>query len=151
MKIIVDDLTGPQIAALLETHLELMRSQSPACSVHALDLDKLRDKSITFWSAWEDETLIGCVALKQHDTDLGEIKSMHTAQAGRGKGVGSALLTHLEKNAKAAGLSHLSLETGSQPEFDPARKLYTKFGYTICAPFADYELDPNSVFMTKPL
>lgn len=151
MRIEVDDLTGPQIAALLEIHLELMRSQSPACSVHALDLEGLRKDNIIFWSAWDSDALLGCVALKQHDATLGEIKSMHTAQAGRGKGTGTKLLQHLEQQAKAAGLSQLSLETGSQDGFAAARAIYSKFAYKVCDPFADYVLDPNSVFMTKEI
>ena len=144
-----DDLRGPEIAALLEAHLALMRSISPPESVHALDIEKLRQPTITFWSAWEEGQLLGCVALKQHDAMLGEIKSMHTAKDARGKGIPNALLLHLEQAAKAKHLTRLSLETGSQPEFAPARALYSKHGYEECGPFADYGEDVNSVFMTK--
>lgn len=151
MEIRVDDLKGPEIAALLEAHLELMRSQSPACSVHALDLDGLRVPEITFWSAWENGELLGCVALKTHNTALGEIKSMHTKKAVRGKGTAAKLLNHLEQEARSKGLTTLSLETGSQDEFEPARALYRKHGYNQCPPFADYWDDPNSYFMTKEL
>ena len=151
MEIIVDDLRGSEIKSLLEAHLDLMRSQSPACSAHALDLDGLRKPEITFWSAWEDSDLIGCVALKDHGEKLGEIKSMHTKASSRGKGIAAKLLAHLEAEAQKTGITTLSLETGSQPEFAPARTLYAKHGYSDCPPFADYVLDPNSVFMTKQL
>ena len=151
MKIIVDDLRGPEIAALLEAHLDLMRSQSPPESVHALDLESLRQPEITFWTAWEDEQLLGCGALKQMANGQGEIKSMHTAQAARGKGIAAKLLTHLEEHAKSNGLTQLSLETGTQDGFAPARALYSKFGYAVCPPFGDYVEDPNSTFMTKSL
>ncbi len=151
MEIKIDDLSGPEIAELLQAHLLLMRSQSPACSVHALDLDGLRVPDITFWSAWVDDELVGCVALKEHDDKLGEIKSMHTRKELRGKGAAAKLLNHLENQARDKGLKRLSLETGSQDEFGPARSLYAKHGYSQCDPFADYWDDPNSYYMTKVL
>ena len=151
MKIIVDDLRGPEIAALLESHLDLMRSQSPPESVHALDLDSLRRPEITFWTAWQGEALLGCGALKQMENGEGEIKSMHTAKIARGKGIAAKLLNHLEDHARSNGLTCLNLETGSQDGFAPARMLYSKFGYAICPPFGDYAEDPNSTFMTKVL
>ena len=152
MKIIVDDLRGPEIAALLEAHLDLMRSQSPPESVHALDLESLRLPEITFWTAWDDGELLGCGALKQlPQPGEGEIKSMHTAKAARGRGIAAKLLTHLEGHAREIGLTRLNLETGSQDSFAPARNLYAKFGYEVCPPFGDYVEDPNSTFMTKEL
>ena len=151
MKIRVDDLRGPEIAALLEAHLDLMRSQSPPESVHALDLDALRTPEITFWTAWEDGELLGCGALKQMANGEGEIKSMHTAKLARGKGIAARILQHLEEHAADLGLSRLNLETGSQDGFAPARALYAKFGYHVCPPFGDYAEDPNSTFMTKAL
>lgn len=152
MKIVVDDLRGPEIAALLEAHLDLMRSQSPPESVHALDLESLRVPEITFWTAWDEGELLGCGALKQlPQYGEGEIKSMHTAKAARGRGIAAKLLTHLEDHAKELGLSRLNLETGSQDGFAPARNLYAKFGYQECPPFGDYGEDPNSTFMTKSL
>ena len=157
MKIIVDDLRSPEIAALLETHLDLMRSISPPESVHALDLDSLRVPEVTFWTAWEENELLGCGALKQLPANggggasEGEIKSMHTAKAARGKGIAAKLLANLESHARELGLARLSLETGTQKEFAPARNLYAKFGYNECPPFGDYEEDPHSTFMTKAL
>ncbi|NKB50606.1 MAG: GNAT family N-acetyltransferase [Rhizobiaceae bacterium] len=151
MNIVVDDLRGPEIAALLEAHLDLMRSQSPPESVHTLDLDSLRQPDVTFWTAWEGGYLLGCGALKQMQNGHGEIKSMHTAKAARGKGIAAKLLAHLEDHARSKGLTRLSLETGSQDGFTPARALYGKFGYAVCPPFGDYVEDPNSTFMTKQL
>lgn len=151
MKIIVDDLRGPEIKALLEAHLDLMRSQSPPESVHALDLDALRRPEITFWTGWDGDQLLGCAALKEMDSSQGEIKSMHTAKAARGKGIGAQMLEHLEHNSRVRGYERLSLETGSPDGFAPARKLYKKFGYTECGPFGEYAEDPFSVFMTKEL
>lgn len=151
MRIKVDDLCGPEIRALLEAHLDLMRSQSPPESVHALDLDALRQPDVTFWTAWEGDRLFGCGALKELDATHGEIKSMHTAKAARGKGIGAQILEHIEKTANERGYQRLSLETGSPDGFAPARGLYAKFGYQECPPFGDYVEDPFSVFMTKEL
>lgn len=146
-----DDLTGPEIRALLEAHLATMRSLSPPESIHALDLAGLRRPEIAFWTVWDGANLAGCGALKRLSASDGEIKSMHTAAAHRGKGVAEALLRHILGQATAQGLTRLSLETGSQAGFEPARRLYAKHGFAICGPFADYADDPNSVFMTRTL
>ncbi|MGL4219211.1 MAG: GNAT family N-acetyltransferase [Shewanella sp.] len=149
MKIILDDLKGPEIAALLTEHLEDMRATSPPESVHALDLDGLRQPNIRFWTLWDGRNLAGCGALKWLDAEHAEIKSMRTAATYKQQGVASQILQHLINDAKAAGVQRLSLETGSMTFFQPARSLYAKFGFELCGPFADYVLDPNSVFMTK--
>lgn len=151
MHIKVDDLRAPEIAALLEAHLKLMRETSPPESVHALDLDGLRAPEVTFWTVWDGATLLGCGALKQLDPAQGEIKSMHTAAAARGRGVARAMLAHILAEARARGYRRLSLETGSMAAFAPARALYARFGFRDCPPFGDYLLDPNSVFMTLEL
>ena len=149
MKICLDDLTHPNVIALLEEHLQDMHAVSPPESIHALDLAGLRKPEMRFWSMWnEKEELAGCVALKQHDAHLGEVKSMRTARAFHRQGVASQLLTHVIVQAKALQLSQLSLETGTETYFSPARALYRKFGFVECAPFAQYKLDPNSVFIT---
>ena len=146
-----DDLTGPKIRALLEAHLETMRSLSPPESIHALDLEGLRKPEITFWTIWENDALAGCGALKRMSPTDGEIKSMHTAKAHRGKGIAEFLLRHALQNARDEGLTRLSLETGAQPGFEHARRLYAKHGFVFCGPFGDYRQDPNSVFMMLDL
>ena len=76
MRIQIDDLTGPEIHALLEEHLANMRELSPPESVHALDLSRLRAPDITFWTVWDDSLLLGCGALRQLTPTHGEVKSM---------------------------------------------------------------------------
>lgn len=149
MIIRLDDLRGPEIRALLEEHLRNMRGISPPESVHALDLDALRHPSITFWTAWSGKDLLGCGALKKLDRSHGEIKSMRTAMANRRTGVARAILARIFVEARARSYRRLSLETGSQPDFLPARRLYESFGFTSCSPFANYVEDPHSVFMTR--
>ena len=151
MDIRVDDLSGPEIAALLAEHLRNMYEQSPPESVHALGIERLRAPDITMWSAWEDGELLGCAALKELDPAHGEIKSMRTVTRHLRKGVGAALLRHIFAVAKRRFYRRLSLETGSQPAFTAARNLYARFGFEECGPFADYVDDPNSVFMTRTL
>ena len=151
MQIVVDPLDGPEIAALLREHLDEMHRISPPESVHALDLARLRAPDITFWSAWRDGALLGCAALKELDGWHGEVKSMRTAPAFRGEGVAAALLRRLVEEATARGYRRLSLETGTQPEFAPARALYQRFGFGACAPFAGYAEDPFSAYMTRSL
>jgi len=151
LEIRVDDLHGPEIAALLAEHLECAAKVSPRESRHALDLDGLRKPEITFWSVWQGKELLGCGALKELDNGHGEVKSMRTATAHLRKGVASAVLQHIFTEAKRRGYRRLSLETGSMDYFAPARQLYQKFGFRKCAPFANYREDPNSVFMTMAL
>jgi putative acetyltransferase len=147
----LDDLSGPEVADLLAEHLSDMHVHSPPESVHALDLDSLRKPEITFWSVWSGEKLVGCGALKELDREHGEVKSMRTAIKFRGQGGGKLILRHILDEAKTRGYKRLSLETGSMAAFDPARRLYESHGFTYCGPFADYILDPNSVFMTMEL
>lgn len=146
-----DDLSGPEIRALLEEHLRNMHSISPPESVHALDLAGLRKPEITFWTVWSKSQLLGCGALRQIDHRHGEVKSMCTAALRRREGVGKVMLRHIVEEATARGYLRLSLETGSQAAFEPARKLYESFGFAYCAPFDTYHEDPNSVFMTRLL
>jgi putative acetyltransferase len=151
MKIEIDDLSRPEIHALLNEHLQNMHALSPPESVHALDLGKLRKPEITFWTAWEGPTLLGCGALKELDRRHGEVKSMRTPAALRRRGAGRAILTHIIEVARSRSYERLSLETGSADAFKPAQALYAGFGFTRCGPFGDYREDPNSVFMTLRL
>jgi putative acetyltransferase len=151
MDIRLDDLSGPEVQALLEEHLRNMRSISPPESVHALDLTALRQPGVTFWSVWSGPVLVGCGALKELGPLHGEVKSMRTASGHRRQGVAQAMLRHILGVAAARGYRRLSLETGAQPAFEPARRLYERFGFQYCPPFEGYTEDPNSVFMTKEL
>jgi putative acetyltransferase len=151
MDIRLDDLKGSEIAKLIGDHLHSMTLHSPPESIHALDLEKLRQPDITFWSAWEGSELLGCAALKELDPQHGEVKSMKTSPQHLRKGVAKQLLEHLIEEAKRRGYQRISLETGSMEAFEAAKILYAKFGFTYCEPFADYKEDPNSVFMTKEL
>ena len=147
----VDDLSGSEVAALLQEHLESVALHSPPESVHALDLEALRAPGVTFWSVRQGSELVGCGALKELDATHGEIKSMRTASSHLRKGVAAALLEHMLNEARKRAYRRLSLETGSMEAFAAARALYARFGFEPCRPFADYVDDPYSVFMTKEL
>ena len=151
MDIIPDDLTRPEVIGLIREHLQSMAQISPPESTHALDIESLRKPEVTFWSAWEGEELVGCGALKVLDGHHGEIKSMRTSSSHLRKGVARQVLHHIIEEAKQRGYRRLSLETGSQAPFEPARMLYTVFGFQYCGPFSDYMDDVNSVFMTLEL
>jgi putative acetyltransferase len=151
MNIRRDDLTGPEIYQLLQLHLDSMALHSPPESIHALDIDALRQPEITFWTAWDNGELLGCGALKEIDTRHAEIKSMRTASAHLRKGVANTMLTHIIEQAKRRGYRRLSLETGSPDAFEPARRLYAAFGFAFCEPFETYVPDPYSVFMTREI
>ncbi len=147
----LDDLSGAEIQALVKRHLAGMHENSPACSVHALDLDKLRQPGVTFWSGWAGDEIAVMGALKRLDAINGEIKSMRVSNAFLGKGAGRAMLEHIVAEARAMGISTLWLETGSTDAFVPALKLYESAGFEVCGPFGDYTLDPFSVYMKRAL
>jgi putative acetyltransferase len=151
VEIVVDDLSGPEIAAFLEEHIEEMKSVTPPGSKHALDLDGLRVPEVTFWTMVENGEIVGCGALKLLGGDEAEIKSMRVAEAHRGRGLASTILQHILAESRRLGIRRVFLETGSFAFFEPARRLYLRHGFELCPPFADYEEDPNSVFMTKAL
>ncbi len=151
MHIEIDDLTRPEVLALLEEHLGNMLTLCPRESVHALDVDRLRVREISFWTVWEEGMLLGCGALKELSAKHGEVKSMRTPLACRRRGAGRAVLEHIIQVAKARNYERLSLETGSASAFIPARCLYESVGFVYCGPFEGYREDPNSVFLTLDL
>lgn len=152
MKIASASPAADDVRQLLDEHLTDMFATSPPESVHALDHSALLAPSVTFWTARDDEgELLGCGALSELDPRHGEIKSMRTTTHARGQGVASGLLATVLAEAKRREYQRVSLETGSQDFFAPARRLYARHGFTECGPFGSYMLDPNSVFMALEL
>ena len=147
IRIETDDPARPDVHQLLSEHLADMFATSPAESVHALDHSALSHESITFWTAREDRVLLGCGALKMLSAGHAEIKSMRTTARARGRGVATLMLEHIVAEAARRGYERVSLETGTEDYFAPARRLYARHGFTECPPFGDYTLDPHSVFM----
>lgn len=145
------NLADPRIVALLRHHFDMCHAVTPPGSAHVFSLDRLADPGIDFWAAWDGETLLGTGAMKPLDATHGEVKSMHTSEAARRRGVGSALLRHIIETSRARGMIRLSLETGSFGYFEPAVALYKSHGFEECPPFGDYKPDPNSVFLTLAL
>lgn len=151
MTIVPADVSDQRIIDLLQTHVRVARAQSPPCCAHALDLDEVQAPNVRLYAAWEGERLLGVGALMHRTPESGELKSMHTAQMVRGRGVGGAMLRYIIAVARERGYTHLSLETGASAYFEPARALYRRHGFRECEPFADYRPDPNSVFMRLEL
>ena len=151
LQIELDDLSRPEVHALLREHLSNMYELSPPESVHALDLSKLRSPDVTFWTVWEGSMLLGCGALKELDPTHGEVKSMRTPKTLRRRGAGRAILVRIIEEARSRSYARLSLETGAHEAFRPAQRLYESFGFSYCGPFGSYEPDPNSVFMSLAL
>jgi putative acetyltransferase len=144
----LEDPRAEDIRALLHRHLTFARSSSPPEDTHALDLDGLLDPAVSFFSYRVDGELLAVGALKHLDAGHAEVKSMHTAEAARGRGIGRAMLEHLLGVARERGYRRVSLETGAMAAFAPARALYLGAGFEHSEPFADYRASPNSVYMT---
>nr|WP_283164357.1 GNAT family N-acetyltransferase [Shewanella corallii] len=147
----MDNVTHPQVIALLNEHLQDMHSNSPPDAVHALNVGRLQSADVRFFSLWCDGKLAACGALKRLDGDRGELKSMRSANGFRGKGYGRKLLRFLIRDARAGGMTELYLETGNAPLFDAARALYSSEGFEYCGPFARYRENDFSCFMKLDL
>jgi putative acetyltransferase len=148
VEIAIDDPRADDVRALLERHLDYARAHTRPEDVYALDVDGLLDPAVTFFSCRVDGELLAVGALKRLDDRHAEIKSMHTAEAARGRGIGRALLDHLVGEARARGCRRVSLETGAGPAFAPARSLYARAGFSPCGAFGGYRPSPNSAYMT---
>jgi len=149
--IAVDDPAAADVRALLGRHLAFARATTLPEEVYALDVDALLDPAVTFFSYRVDGELLGVAALKRIDDEHGEIKSMHTAEAARGRGIGRALVEHLIVVARDRDYRRISLETGAGAAFAPARRLYANAGFEPSGPFGDYRPSPNSAYMTLTL
>ena len=147
----IDDLSSPQVQALIAEHLAGMQGNSPAGHVHALAIEGLRKPGLTFWSAWQGAALCGCGALKALDATSGEVKSMRTRSGFLRQGVDQAVLDEIVRTARARNYSRLYLETGTGPAFAAAHALYLRNGFGWCGAFADYAATDFNVFMVKPL
>jgi putative acetyltransferase len=149
--IALDDPSTPDVRALLEVHRAFSYANSPPEDVHVMDIDALQSNDVSFFSCREDGALLGVGALKRLDDRHAELKSMHTAEAARRRGVARALVDHLLRVARERGFSQISIETGALDAYAAARALYIGAGFQPCAPFADYCESPNSTFMTLAL
>lgn len=147
MKIEIDNLSRPDVLALVAEHLNDMHEVTPLEHVFAFDAAKLRAPDVTFWTAWDTGTLLGCAALKELSPTAGEVKSMRTPAHLRRHGAGRALLQHVVTVARERGYHELFLETGRQDSFAPAHALYRSAGFSDCGPFGSYTDNGNSVFM----
>jgi putative acetyltransferase len=151
LEISVDDPRAADVRELLAAHRAFSRAVTPAEHSFALDVDELAEPGVTFFSARSNGWLVGVGALKRLDDTHAEVKSMHTRQTRRGRGVGRALVEHILAFARSAGYRQVSLETGTTEEFVPARTLYERAGFRPCGPFGDYPPSPYNTFMTITL
>jgi putative acetyltransferase len=150
-QIAADDPRKPDVRGLLDRHLEFSLAQTPPEHSFALGVAGLLDPAVTLFSFRASDSLLGIGAIKRLDSQHAEIKSMHIAEAARGCGIGTAILTHLLSVARAAGFCRVSLETGTTAAFAPARALYQRAGFRLCGPFADYQPSEDNLFMTLEL
>jgi putative acetyltransferase len=147
MKILLDDISHVDVQALLHDHLKSMHENSPPGSVYALDLSGLKAPEVSFWVAWEEEQVLGCGALKELSSTSGEIKSMRTHSVHLRKGIAARILEHIIKAARDRNYTLLSLETGSGPAFDPALRLYRRYGFKEGEAFSDYTASAFNQFL----
>ena len=151
LKSIEGNFDNQEVHKLLIKHFIELRAASPEGSAHVLDIPGLKVSSIKFWSLWQDEMLMGCGALKFLDEGHGEFKSIRIHDNFRRMGNGINVINHLINEAKKLDIKKLSIETGAGEFFKPARQLFKQCGFETCGPFAHYNEDVNSVYLTKSL
>jgi len=138
-----------ELAHVLQAHWLFCTSSTPIEHVYALDASKLFSPDITVFGARIDGELVGVGAMRKLDQLHAELKSMHTLAKSRGSGVGKAMVAHIEDFARSSGIERMSLETGKNEAFRPARELYKSLGYQDCEAFGDYVLSEDNTCMTK--
>ena len=151
IKSIVGNFEHPEVNELLKKHFIELRAASPEGSAHVLDITGLKISSIKFWSLWENDSLMGCGALKFLDKEHGEFKSIRIHDDYRNQGNGIKIINHLIMEAKKLDINRLNIETGAGKFFEPARKLFKKCDFKPCKPFAHYKEDINSIYLTKQI
>ena len=151
IKSIEGNFNNPEVNQLLSKHFIELRAASPEGSAHVLDIPGLKVTSIKFWSLWQNDMLLGCGALKFLEKGHGEFKSIRIHDDFRKQGNGINVIDHLINEAIKLNIKKLSIETGAGEFFKPARKLFKQCGFEPCKPFAHYEEDINSVYLTKLL
>ena len=119
------DPRAPGATALLQASHALMEATFPSEHNHYLSIDALCTPEITFFTATEDDQTLGVGALANKQI-YGEVKSMFTSEAARGKGIADKLLTAITTEAAAQNLSTLKLETGHV--LHAAHRLYERHG-----------------------
>jgi putative acetyltransferase len=144
----IDDPRRDEIRAVLERHLAFARDATPPEYVHALGIEDLLDPAITFYSVRENGRVVGVGAIKELEPGHAELKSMHTIEEARRRGVARALLSHLLAEAAGCGFERVSLETGTTDDFEAARSLYASAGFRPSGPFGPYGPSPRNYFMT---
>lgn len=143
LRFVAGALNHPLIVDLLRDHVAEARANSPPGTAFVLDMSSLRDPAVSFWSVWDGAALAGMGALKLIELGHAEIKSMRVAPAHLRRGIGAAIVAHLLAEARARGLTRVSLETGSTDAFAAARAMYERAGFAPCGAFAGY---PETAF-----
>ena len=138
MDIRAGDFSNDQVRELLSFHFRSMHENSPPGTAYVLDLSGLQAPGITFLTAWEGGTLLGCGALKELSATEGEIKSMRTHPDHLRKGAAAQLLDAIIENARQRKYVGLSLETGNGPAFEAALTLYRRYGFVGGGAFGGY-------------
>ena len=149
LKSIEGNFDNPEVHELLTKHFIELRAASPEGSAHVLDIPGLKVSSIKFWSLWENDKLLGCGALKFLKDDHGEFKSIRVHDNFRKSNNGIKVIEHLIDQAIKLNIKRISIETGAGKFFEPARKLFKKCNFGLCEPFAHYQKDINSIYLTK--
>ncbi len=145
--------TDADIRPLIEAHLAHSWAATPQTSCHTMTPEELAEEGLRFWVLKDGAAPLACGALKPLGDGMVEVKSVHVAEAARGRGLARQIMGHLIDTARRDGFATMALETGSAdlPAYDAARALYEALGFSYRSPIPGYRRDPNSAFMELTL
>lgn len=85
--------------------------------------------------ATENEDVLGCIALRQLEPGICEMKRLYVRPEGRSKGLGRALCLALIERAKEYGHNKMRLDTVGK--LQKAIQLYRDLGFVECPRYCD--------------
>lgn len=85
--------------------------------------------------AADEEEAVGMVAFRARPDGRAEMKRLFVRPSARGGGVGRLLVRHVIDAARAAGYTHMILDT--LPIMRDAQRMYERFGFRDIAPYYD--------------
>jgi putative acetyltransferase len=135
-----------EVRALVDELDRVLAAEYPPEQRHGLSLDSIFQPHIRFFIVRLDGVPAGCGGLALFD-DFAEVKRMYVRAEVRGRGLAQTLLRRIEREALAARLKRLCLETGNQQH--AAMRLYEGAGFRRCAPFGPYAAMPPQAIATS--
>ncbi|MBS7807141.1 GNAT family N-acetyltransferase [Variovorax sp. PCZ-1] len=130
---LIDEPTHPQLPALRELLLEYQRWTGVDLCFQDFDQEMqalpgaYAPPDGRLYLAWVGAELAGCIALRRHDAQSGEMKRLYLRPAHQGQGLGKLMAEHIICDARYIGYQRILLDT--LPIMQSAQAMYAKLGF----------------------